>query len=64
MEEAKDTDLDISHVNAQLKKEEKDLVRGQVLKTRKRIDGRGLSKIRHIVSEGDILERNTQTKIK
>ena len=57
MEEAKDTDLDISHVNAQLKKEEKDLVRGQVLKTSKRIDGRGLSKIRPIVSEVDILER-------
>ena len=57
MEEAKDNDLDISQVNAQLKKEEKDLVRGQVLKTSKRIDGRGLNKIRPIVSEVDILER-------
>jgi len=55
--EATDSDLDISQVTAQLKKAEKDLVRSQVLKTGKRIDGRGLDKIRPIVSEVDILER-------
>lgn len=57
IEEAEAEGLDISQVNSQLKKAEKDLVRGQVLKTSKRIDGRGLNKIRPIVSEVDILER-------
>ena len=57
LEEAEALDLDIPQVNSQLKKAEKDLVRGQVLKTSKRIDGRGLNKIRPIVSEVNILER-------
>jgi len=57
IEEATDTELDMTQVNSQLKKAEKDLVRGQVLKTGKRIDGRNLVKIRPIASEVDILER-------
>ncbi|MBT3939352.1 MAG: polyribonucleotide nucleotidyltransferase, partial [Pelagibacterales bacterium] len=57
IEEAAGSELDMAQVNAQLKKAEKDLVRGQVLKTGKRIDGRVLNKIRPIVSEVGILER-------
>ena len=57
VEEAGASELDLGQVNAQLKKAEKDLVRGQVLKTGKRIDGRVLNKIRPIVSEVGILER-------
>ncbi|MBT7076572.1 MAG: polyribonucleotide nucleotidyltransferase, partial [Pelagibacterales bacterium] len=57
IEEAAGSELDMGQVNAQLKKAEKDLVRGQVLKTGKRIDGRVLNKIRPIVSEVGILER-------
>ena len=57
VEEAAASELDVGQVNAQLKKAEKDLVRGQVLKTGKRIDGRVLNKIRPIVSEVGILER-------
>ena len=57
VEEAVTAELDIAQVNAQLKKAEKDLVRGQVLKTGKRIDGRVLNKIRPIASEVGILER-------
>ena len=55
--EAEDTDLDIMQINAQLKKVEKDLVRGQVLKTGKRIDGRDLKTVRPISSEASILLR-------
>ena len=57
LEEAEALDLDIAQVNSQLKKAEKDLVRGQILKTSKRIDGRGLNKVRPIVSEVNVLER-------
>ena len=56
IEEAIVSELDIGQINAQLKKAEKDLVRGKVLKTSKRIDGRVLNKIRPIASEVGILE--------
>jgi polyribonucleotide nucleotidyltransferase len=56
IEEAVVSELDIGQINAQLKKAEKDLVRGKVLKSGKRIDGRVLNKIRPIASEVAILK--------
>ena len=56
IEEAVVSELDIGQINTQLKKAEKDLVRGKVLKSGKRIDGRVLNKIRPIASEVAILE--------
>ena len=55
--EAVDTDLDLMQINAQLKKVEKDLVRGQILKTGKRIDGRDLKTVRPISAEVSMLTR-------
>ncbi len=55
--EAQDTDLNISQINAQLKKVEKDLVRGEILKSGKRIDGRDLKTVRPILAESSILNR-------
>ena len=44
-------------VSLQLKHLEKDIVRGKILKTKKRIDGRGLSDVRPIKCEVGILPR-------
>ena len=44
-------------VMLQLKHLEKDIVRGRILKTKKRIDGRGLSDVRNIKCEVGILPR-------
>jgi len=55
--EAENSDLDIMQINAQLKKVEKDLVRGQILKTGKRIDGRDLKTVRPISAEVSMLTR-------
>ncbi len=44
-------------VMLQLKHLEKDIVRGRILKTKKRIDGRGLSDVRTIKSEVGVLPR-------
>ena len=57
IKEAENKELDILEVNYQLKKVEKDLVRGQILKTKKRIDGRKLNKVRPIKAEAGILSR-------
>ncbi len=48
------TELEIS---LQLKNLEKDIVRGKILKTKKRIDGRGLSDVRPIKCEVGVLPR-------
>jgi len=48
------SDLEIS---LQLKHLEKDIVRGRILKTKKRIDGRGLSDVRPIKCEVGVLPR-------
>ena len=48
------TDLD---VNSQLKNLEKNIVRTDILKNKKRIDGRGLSDVRQIMCEVGILPR-------
>ena len=55
--EAEDSDLDILQIHTQLKKVEKDLVRGQILKTGKRIDGRDLKTVRPISAEVSMLTR-------
>ncbi len=57
IKEAENKELNILEVNYQLKKVEKDLVRGQILKTKKRIDGRKLNKVRPIKAETGILSR-------
>ena len=57
IKEAENKELDILEVNYQLKKVEKDLVRGQILKTKKRIDGRKFNKVRPIKAEVGILSR-------
>ncbi|PPR30264.1 MAG: Polyribonucleotide nucleotidyltransferase [Alphaproteobacteria bacterium MarineAlpha9_Bin2] len=57
MKEAEEKEFNISEVNLQLKKVEKNLVRGQVLKNKKRIDGRDLNKVRPINAEVGILHR-------
>jgi len=44
-------------VSLQLKHLEKDIVRGRILKTKKRIDGRGLSDVRDIKCEVGVLPR-------
>ena len=44
-------------ISLQLKNLEKSIVRGQVLKTKKRIDGRGLSDVRPIKCEVGVLPR-------
>jgi polyribonucleotide nucleotidyltransferase len=44
-------------VSLQLKHLEKDIVRGRILKTKKRIDGRGLSDVRNIKCEVGVLPR-------
>ena len=48
------SDLEVS---LQLKHLEKDIVRGRILKTKKRIDGRGLSDVRDIKCEVGVLPR-------
>ena len=45
------------NLSESVKKIEKDIVRGQVLKTGKRIDGRGLKDVRPIATRTDILPR-------
>jgi len=54
---ADDDTVEEKNVSAILKKMEKDIVRGDILKTSKRIDGRKLDQVRQIVSEVGILER-------
>jgi len=54
---AGDESVDGKDVSAILKNMEKDIVRGDILKTSKRIDGRKLDQVRQIVSEVGILER-------
>jgi len=44
-------------IKAQFKKLEQEIVRGGILKTKKRIDGRGLEDIRQIVSEAGFIHR-------
>jgi len=55
--EAEEQNLDLAQVNKQFKKTEKDLVRGEILKTGKRIDGRDLKTVRPIKSEISVLKR-------
>ncbi len=55
--EAEEQNLDLAQVNKQFKKTEKDIVRGQILKTGKRIDGRDLKTVRPIKSEISVLKR-------
>ena len=47
--EGDDTYSDLE-VSLQLKHLEKDIVRGRILKTKKRIDGRGLSDVRDLLN--------------
>jgi polyribonucleotide nucleotidyltransferase len=54
--EEDDTYSDLE-VSLQLKHLEKDIVRGRILKTKKRIDGRGLSDVRDIKCEVGVLPR-------
>ncbi len=54
---ADDDTVEEKNISAILKKMEKDIVRGDILKTSKRIDGRKLDQVRQIVSEVGILER-------
>ena len=54
---AGDESVDDKDISAILKKMAKDIVRGNILKTSKRIDGRKLDQVRQIVSEVGILGR-------
>ncbi|MCH8321937.1 MAG: polyribonucleotide nucleotidyltransferase [Proteobacteria bacterium] len=54
---AGDESVDDKDISAILKKIAKDIVRGNILKTSKRIDGRKLDQVRQIVSEVGILGR-------
>ncbi len=54
---ADDDTVEEKNLSAILKKMEKNIVRGDILKTSKRIDGRKLDQVRQIVSEVGILER-------
>lgn len=50
-------DIDGSAVSGALKKLEKNIVRGNILKTKKRIDGRDLETVRPITSQAGVLNR-------
>lgn len=52
-----DENLDRSDISGALKKLEKTIVRGNILKTKTRIDGRDLETVRPIVSEAGVLPR-------
>lgn len=54
---ADDDQVEDREISDLLKKLEKDIVRGDILKTKKRIDGRKLDQVRQIVGEVGVLER-------
>ncbi len=54
---AEDEAVEDREISDLLKKLEKDIVRGDILKTKKRIDGRKLDQVRPIVGEVGVLER-------
>jgi polyribonucleotide nucleotidyltransferase len=57
LEEELGEDFDDVKVGGALKKVEKEIVRGDILKTKKRIDGRGESDVRNIESSVSVLPR-------
>ena len=57
LKKAEEQEFDAFKVSSEIKKLEKDLVRGQVLKSKKRIDGRALDKVRPISAEVSVISR-------
>ena len=57
LKKAEEQEFDAFKVSSEIKKLEKELVRGQVLKSKKRIDGRALDKVRPISAEVSVIAR-------
>ena len=57
LKKAEEQEFDAFKVSSEIKKLEKELVRGQVLKSKKRIDGRALDKVRPISAEVSVISR-------